>query len=44
MTEVSDKYREFWQYLSQEQKDLILEGQYLMNNIIKSNAYHFKDY
>lgn len=34
----------FWQYLSQNQKDLILEGQYLMNDIIKDNAYQFKDY
>lgn len=34
----------FWQYLSQNQKDLILEGQYLMNDIIKDQAYHFKDY
>lgn len=33
-----------WQYLSQNQKDLILEGQYLMNDIIKNHAYHFKDY
>ncbi len=39
-----DTYTEFWQYLSQPQKDLILEGQYLMNDIIKHNAYHFKDY
>jgi len=35
---------DFWQYLSQNQKDLILEGQYLMNDIIKDNAYQFKDY
>ena len=35
---------EFWQYLSQNQKDLIREGQYLMNDIIKDQAYHFKDY
>ena len=34
----------FWQYLSQNQKDLILEGQYLMNDIIKDQAYQFKDY
>lgn len=39
-----DQYREFWDYLSQNQKDLILEGQYLMNDIIKDHAYHFKDY
>jgi len=35
---------DFWQYLSQNQKDLILEGQYLMNDVIKNRAYHFKDY
>ena len=33
-----------WQYLSQAQKDLILEGQYLLHDIIKDKAYHFKDY
>ncbi|KKQ24125.1 MAG: hypothetical protein US40_C0011G0040 [Candidatus Roizmanbacteria bacterium GW2011_GWC2_37_13] len=35
---------DFWQYLSQNQKDLIREGQYLMNDIIKDQAYQFKDY
>lgn len=35
---------DFWQYLSQNQKDLILEDQYLMNDIIKDHAYQFKDY
>src|SRR3989339_1446889 len=40
----TDKYGEFWQYLSQSQKDLILEGQYLMNDVIRHNAYNFKDY
>ncbi|MBW7960168.1 hypothetical protein H3C65_01585 [Patescibacteria group bacterium] len=35
---------EFWLYLSQEQKDLIREGQYLLNNVIRNQAYHFKDY
>ena len=44
MDKSQDRYQEFWQYLSQNQKDLILEGQYLMNDIIKDNAYHFKDY
>ncbi len=39
-----DTYKEFWKYLTQTQKDLILEGQHLMNNIIKNNTYHFKDY
>lgn len=44
MTSVVDTYSQFWQYLSQNQKDLILEGQYLMNDIIKDNAFQFKDY
>jgi len=34
----------FWKYLSQTQKDLILEGQYLMDDIILDHAYQFKDY
>ena len=33
-----------WAYLSQTQKDLIEEGQYLMNEVIKDHAYRFKDY
>ncbi len=39
-----DKNRKFWEYLSQPQKDLILEGEYLMNDIIKHQSYQFKDY
>ncbi len=39
-----DQYGQFWQYLSQNQKDLIIEGQYLMSEVIGHNAYHFKDY
>ncbi len=35
---------DFWFYLSQSQKDLILEGQYLMEDVIKEHAYQFKDY
>lgn len=35
---------EFWNYLSQQQKDLILEGDYLLNDVIKHSSYHFKDY
>jgi len=35
---------DFWLYLSQNQKDLLKEGQYLMNDIIKDQAYQFKDY
>ena len=39
-----DRYRLFWEYLSQPQKDLISEGEYLSNDIIKDASYHFKDY
>ena len=39
-----DQGGEFWRYLSQNQKDLIVEGQYLMSDIIKDDALHFKDY
>jgi hypothetical protein len=33
-----------WRYLSQSQKDLILEGKFLMDKIIKEGKYNFKDY
>lgn len=39
-----DSYKAFWEYLSQPQKDLILEGQYLMNDVIRHSSYQFKDY
>jgi hypothetical protein len=39
-----NKESSFWQYLSQGQKDLIIEGQYLMDDIIRDQAYQFKDY
>lgn len=32
------------QYLSQEQQDLISEGQYLVQEVTKNQAYQFKDY
>lgn len=35
---------DFWLYLSQNQRDLIREGQYLINEVVKDNVYHFKDY
>jgi len=38
------KTSDFWFYLSQNQKDLINEGLYLMNDVIKNHAYQFKDY
>ncbi len=39
-----DINRLFWEYLSQPQKDLISEGEYLMNEIIRDQSYKFKDY
>ena len=39
-----DTYREFWQYLSHEQQDLLLQGDYMMNEIIHKNRHEFKDY
>ncbi len=33
-----------WLYLSQTQKDLVREGQYIMHEIIEDHAYQFKDY
>ena len=39
-----DSYGDFWNYLSQNQKDLILEGNYLMNDVIRHHNYTFKDY
>ena len=41
---VEDIYGKFWEYLSQNQKDLILEGNFLMNEVIKHGNYEFKDY
>ena len=39
-----NKESKFWLYLSQGQKDLISEGLYLMDDIIRDQAYQFKDY
>ncbi len=36
--------QELWNYFSDNQKNLLVEGFYLMNNIIKDNVYQFKDY
>jgi hypothetical protein len=38
------QYPQLWQYFSDTQRDLILEGQFLMNEVIKNQAYQFKDY
>ncbi|MBI1863294.1 hypothetical protein HYS00_04220 [Candidatus Microgenomates bacterium] len=39
-----DTYREFWQYLSKEQQDLLLQGDYLSGEIIQRQKHTFKDY
>ena len=39
-----NKESQFWLYLSQGQKDLLDEGLYLMDDIIRDHAYQFKDY
>src|SRR5690349_12733869 len=39
-----DKYGEFWDYLSLPQKNLILEGNFLLNDILKHTEYEFQDY
>ncbi len=38
------QYPKLWSYLSQGQKDLISEGQFLMDEVIVNQAYQFKDY
>ena len=44
MHDIETKNKAFWDYLSQTQKDLILEGRYIMYEVIKDHAYQFKDY
>lgn len=39
-----NKESAFWTYLSQGQRDLLEEGLYLMDDVIKNQAYQFKDY
>lgn len=39
-----NKGSSFWSYLSQGQRDLLEEGLYLMDDVIKDHAYQFKDY
>lgn len=38
------QYRNLWSYLSQSQKDLIAEGQFLIDEVMVNQAYQFKDY
>lgn len=42
--DVIDTKGAFWKYLQQNQKDLIHEGTYLMNNVIKHHVFQFHDY
>lgn len=44
MDKIPSTHAKLWQYFSENQKELILEGQYLMDDIIKDHAFHFKDY
>lgn len=39
-----NKKSAFWSYLSQGQRDLLEEGLYLMDDIVRDHAYQFKDY
>lgn len=39
-----NKESQFWLYLSQGQRDLLNEGLFLMDNIIRDHVYQFKDY
>lgn len=41
---VRDVYREFWNYLPKEQQDLILQGDYLGDEINRNHQHDFKDY
>jgi len=44
MDKPEDLYGSFWSYLSKPQQNLILEGDYLINNVIKQSSYVFQDY
>jgi hypothetical protein len=44
MDQNKDVYGEFWQYLSLNQQNLILEGQYLLDKLGEDDINHFKDY
>lgn len=39
-----DENSALWKYLSDAQKDLIREGKYLLDDVIKEGKYDFKDY
>lgn len=40
----TDPYAQFWSYLSKPQRDLLNEGRYLMNEVIRHQSYQFRDY
>lgn len=42
LSKPKDRYKEFWLYLSPEEKELILEGEYLVAEIRKEVDYRFK--
>lgn len=44
MEKAADTYGSFWEYLSKPQRDLLLEGNYLLNDVIRHGNYHFTDY
>ena len=39
-----DTTTDFWKYLSQKQKDLINQGDFIRNEVIKEGKYNFDDY
>jgi hypothetical protein len=39
-----DLYGEFWEYLSRPQRNLILEGNFLLHDVLKHTEYTFQDY
>lgn len=41
---IVQKSSPFWQYLSETQKDLIQEGDYLIDEVVKHHKLYFKDY
>lgn len=41
---MQDADANFWNYLPQEQKDLIEEGNYLLNDVVRDHSHQFKDY
>lgn len=44
MDAINNRYEVFWNFLSQNQKDLLLEGDYLIDEVMKHSSYAFKDY